>query len=245
MSDEEKEWNDAAEPWAEFVRKNKDYHRDELNNPATFRLIGEIKGKQVLDLACGEGCNTRILATKGAKVIGVDFSEKMIDLAKREEARMQQGISYHVMDASNLEKLSSNYFDLATCFMSLQDMKNYRKAISEVSRVLKNQGRFVFSIPHPCFETITVNGKRISAGERYFGPMKYPIEWNMERLEKHFRTSSFHRTLTDYFEVLFRNKLFVLRLVEPKPTKKGLQIHPSFRKLLTRPESIVIDSVKA
>lgn len=241
----EKEWDDAAESWAEFVRKGKDYHRDELNNPATFKLIGDIKGKQVLDLACGEGYNSRILAAKGAKVTGVDFSEKMIDLARREEARKSQGINYYVMDASNLEKFSSNRFDLVTCFMALQDMKNFQKAISEVSRVLKNQSRFIFSIPHPCFETITVNGKRISAGERYFNAVKYPIEWNMERLERHFRTSSFHRTLTDYFEALFRNNLHVLRLVEPKPTRKGLQIHPSFRRVLTTPESLVIESVKA
>ncbi|MDH5481604.1 MAG: class I SAM-dependent methyltransferase [Candidatus Bathyarchaeota archaeon] len=239
-----KEWNDAAESWAEFVRKGKDYYRDELNNPATFKLIGDVKDKRVLDLACGEGYSTRILATKGAKVIGADFSEKMIELARREEARMKQDINYYVLDASNLEKFPSNYFDLVTCFMSLQDMKNYKKAISEVSRVLRNQGRFVFSIPHPCFETIAVKGKRISAGERYFGAVKYPIQWNMERLKSPFRTSSFHRTLTDYFEALFRNKLFVSRLVEPKPTKKGLQKYPALRQVLTRPQSIVIESVE-
>ena len=69
--DIKKEWDDAAEPWAEFVRKGKGYHRDELNNPATFKLIGDVKGKQVLDLACGEGYNARILAAKGANVTGV------------------------------------------------------------------------------------------------------------------------------------------------------------------------------
>jgi hypothetical protein len=39
MSDIKKEWNDAAESWVEFVRKGKDYYRDELNNPAAFELI--------------------------------------------------------------------------------------------------------------------------------------------------------------------------------------------------------------
>ena len=84
----EKEWNDAAESWADFVRKGKDYYRDELNNPATFKLIGDVRGRLVLDLACGEGYNTRILARKGAKVTGVDFSEKLIELAKREESKL-------------------------------------------------------------------------------------------------------------------------------------------------------------
>ena len=242
--DIKKEWDDAAESWVEFVRKGKDYYRDELNNPATFKLIGDVKDKLVLDLACGEGYNTRILAAKGAEVIGIDFSEKFIELAKREEAKMKHGIKYYVQDASDLREFSTSHFDLVTCFMSLQDIKNYKKAISEVSRVLKNQGRFIFSIPHPCFETITLNGRRISAGKRYFGALKYSIQWDMERLEKPFRTASFHRALTDYFDAIFRNKLFVSRLVEPKPTKKGLQKYPALRKVLARPQSIVIESIK-
>jgi len=242
--DIKKEWDDAAESWVEFVRKGNDYYRDELNNPATFKLIGDVKDKLVLDLACGEGYNTRILAAKGAEVIGIDFSEKFIELAKREEAKMKHGIKYYVQDASDLREFSTSHFDLVTCFMSLQDIKNYKKAISEVSRVLKNQGRFIFSIPHPCFETITLNGRRISAGKRYFGALKYSIQWDMERLEKPFRTASFHRALTDYFDAIFRNKLFVSRLVEPKPTKKGLQKYPALRKVLARPQSIVIESIK-
>jgi len=244
IKDVKKEWSDAAESWVEFVRKGKDYYRDGLNNPATFKLIGDVKGKRVLDLACGEGYNTRILATKGARVTGADFSEKMIELARREEAKVKHGIRYYVLDASNLKEFSSGHFDIVTCFMSLQDIKNYKKAISEVSRVLRNQGRFIFSIPHPCFETITVNEKRISAGKRYFGAVKYPIQWDMERLERPFRTTSFHRTLTDYFDALFKSRLFVSRLVEPKPTKKGLQKYPALRKVLARPQSIVIESVK-
>ena len=80
-----KEWNDAAESWEDFVRTGKDYHRDQINNPAAFNLIGNVKGLKVLDLACGEGYNTRILARKGAKVIGIDFSEKLVELAKKEE----------------------------------------------------------------------------------------------------------------------------------------------------------------
>jgi ubiquinone/menaquinone biosynthesis C-methylase UbiE len=239
-----REWNDAAESWVDFVRKGKDYYRDELNNPATFGLIGDVRGRLVLDLACGEGYNTRILAKKGANVIGVDFSERMIQLAKQEEAREKLGIRYYTLDATGLKEFSRNSFDLVTCFMSLQDIDNHEKAISEVARVLRNQGRFVFSIPHPCFETIIVNGKRTSATKRYFGGARYTLQWKMERLAKPFRTTSFHRTLTDYFDVLFRNRLCVSRLVEPRPTQKGLLKHPKLREALTIPQSIIIESTK-
>ncbi len=118
------EWNQSDIPWSTFIRKGKDYYRDELNNPATFKLIGEVKGQRVLDVACGEGYNTRILARKDAKVMGIDFAENLIDLAKQEEAKEELGISYHVLDAANLDKeFTSNQFDLVTCFMALQDIK--------------------------------------------------------------------------------------------------------------------------
>jgi len=128
--------------------------------------------------------------------------------------------------------------------MSLQDVDNYEKAIFEVARVLKNLGRFVFSVPHPCFETIIVDGKRTSAARRYFGAFKYPVQWKMERLIKPFKTTSFHRTLTDYFDALYKSRLFVVRLVEPRPTRKGLQKYPPLREALVRPQSVIIESVK-
>ena len=147
-----KQWDAAAESWVDFVRQGKDYYRDELNNPATFKLIRNVKGQLVLDLACGEGYNTRILARKGAITTGVDLSTKLIELARKKEAKEQLGIDYHISDAADLSQFSNNHFRIVTCFMALQDIENYEKAISEVARVLENRGRFVFSIPHPCFE---------------------------------------------------------------------------------------------
>ncbi|MCJ7770432.1 class I SAM-dependent methyltransferase [Candidatus Bathyarchaeota archaeon] len=73
----EPSWDEASEAWADFVRTGKDYFRDALNNPATFKMIGEIAGLRVLDLACGEGYNTRILARKHAEITGVDKSGEL------------------------------------------------------------------------------------------------------------------------------------------------------------------------
>jgi len=237
-------WDVAAEGWVDFVRTGKDYFRESLNNPATFRLIGSVKGKNVLDLACGEGYNTRILARKGAKVIGVDHSKRLIDLAEAEERKEQLGIRYYRIDATCLRGISDGFFDLVTCFMALQDIEDYEGAVAEVARVLKQDGRFVFSIPHPCFEKLVVNGVRVNAAERYFEKIKYPIEWNMERLRKHFRTVSFHRTLTDYSLALARSGFFISRLVEPRPTREAVRKHPQLRDELTRPQSIIFESIK-
>ena len=239
-----KQWDNAAESWVDFVRKGKDYYRDELNNPATFRLVGNVKGRLVLDLACGEGYNTRILARKGAKVVGVDFSARLVRLARMEEAKEKLGIDYHVADAADLSRFPSDHFDLVTCFMALQDIEDYERAVSEVARVLKDRGRFVFTIPHPCFEMVSDKGNRISTAERYFGAGEDHVQWRMERLLKPFETTSFHRTLTNYFDTLFRNRFVVRRLVEPQPTKRGIKKHPALKEVLLRPESVVVEAVK-
>jgi len=170
-----KEWNEAAGAWADFVRTGKDFTRFGLNNPAMFDLIGNVKELLVLDLACGEGFNSRILARMGAKVLGIDFSEKLIDFAEREEAEENSGIRYEVADASDLSGIKDSDFHLVTCFMAMQDIRNHPQVVTEVARVLRGKGRFIFSIPHPCFEKIPVNGKRVQAENNYFEAVEHHI----------------------------------------------------------------------
>jgi ubiquinone/menaquinone biosynthesis C-methylase UbiE len=259
------EWNKASESWADFVRMGKDYYRDEMNNPAAFRMIGNVRNKRVLDLSCGEGSNTRILAKKGATIVGVDLSKEMIQLARQNEKKERLGIRYYVSDASDLKELESECFDVVTCFMALMDIERYEEAISEVTRVLKKNGRFVFSITHPCFEFgDTVNGEPLAEWKyeegtedtaerkavhlevrRYFGIVTCKVSWNMKRLVKPFQTTSFHRTLTDYFRALHKSGFVVTRLDEPKPTAKGASKYPSLRKHMLIPHSIVIEAKRA
>lgn len=259
-----RKWDEASESWADFVREGKDYYREEMNNPATFRIVGNVRGKGVLDLSCGEGYNTRILAKRGAKVVGVDFSEKMIELARQTEKREKLGTSYYVSDATDLKEFKNESFDVVTCIMALMDVERYEDAISEVARVLRKHGRFVFSITHPCFDFgETTNGEPIAKWKyeegtentsekrvlhlevkNYFGIAKCEISWNMKRLAKPFKTTSFHRTLADYFQALHKNGFLVTRLVEPKPTSRGVTEYPSLRKHTKIPLSIIIEAIR-
>jgi len=66
----------------------------------------------------------------------------------------------------------------------------------------------------------------------------------MKRIDKPFKTTSFHRTLTDYFRALYENGLLVRRLVEPKPTTRGASKYPSLRKHTKIPQSLIIETVK-
>lgn len=267
------QWNDASESWADFVRAGKDWTREELNNPAMFRMLGNIRGKKVLDLCCGEGYNTRLMAGKGARMTGVDFSKEMIKLALAEEKIKKQDIKYLISDAADLRVLKGASFEVVAAFMALMDIEDYRGAIQEVARVLKKSGRFVFAITHPCFEARTIRGLKmggwvygnqikqwgseieqaVDQGEKpmyysmdaYFDNELDIIEWRMERLKYQFETTSFHRTLTDYADALHDAGLLISRLDEPRPTRKGLREHPAyFEGNLRIPHSIVIEAVK-
>jgi len=80
---EDEQWNSAVDSWVDFVRNGKDYSREFMNNPAMFRMLGNVKEKYILDLCCGEGYNSRIMAKKGAKVVGglvakLDVPQEMV-----------------------------------------------------------------------------------------------------------------------------------------------------------------------
>ncbi|MBU6998465.1 MAG: class I SAM-dependent methyltransferase [Theionarchaea archaeon] len=252
------EWDRAAEAWTAFVRTGKDYYRDELNNPAMFDMLGSISGCKILDAACGEGYNTRIMAQKGAKITGVDFSPAMISLALQEEEREPLEIEYMVGDVCNLDMVREHTFDIVTCFMALQDIEFYAQAIQELWRVLIVKGRFVAVIPHPCFEKRIRNGEIVGGWEfadsashhesplyckvdHYFETSSYPIQWRMARLDQHFATTSFHRTLTEYFDAFSAAGFLVSRLKEPRPRSP---IHPHLTLELRIPQSLLIEAVK-
>ena len=63
-----------------------------LDMPATFSLLPELKGKNVLDAGCGSGIYSRLLAQSGASVRGIDISDKMIGIAKKETVKTPQSL---------------------------------------------------------------------------------------------------------------------------------------------------------
>jgi SAM-dependent methyltransferase len=75
--------------------------------PDHLALLGDVRGRDVLDLACGEGFYTRLIRAAGARrVVGVDLSTDMIALAREQEAADPQGIDYIVADGANLPRLA-------------------------------------------------------------------------------------------------------------------------------------------
>jgi ubiquinone/menaquinone biosynthesis C-methylase UbiE len=77
-----KYWNENAHAWTQLARAGYDVYRDHLNTPAFFAMLPDVRGLAGLDIGCGEGHNTRLLAQRGARVTAVDVAENFIRYAK-------------------------------------------------------------------------------------------------------------------------------------------------------------------
>jgi ubiquinone/menaquinone biosynthesis C-methylase UbiE len=127
-------------------------------------LVGEVAGQRVCDLACGQGVVSRKLAERGAYVSGVDVSEKMLGIARRYEREEPPAIEYLLDDARTLDRVKGATFDGVVCNMALMDIADVAACLGSVSRVLRPEGWFVFSITHPCFPIPSIGwGQRVDA----------------------------------------------------------------------------------
>ena len=89
---------------AEYKEAKQQAWREHVESFTLFQLLGDLTGKSVVDLACGEGFYTRRLKARGAsRVLGVDLSQKMVELGQEEEKRRPLGVRYQVGDVKDLD----------------------------------------------------------------------------------------------------------------------------------------------
>ncbi|MCH7810564.1 MAG: methyltransferase domain-containing protein, partial [Chloroflexi bacterium] len=144
-------WEAIADGWAERQRTNTDQTRPLVLDKPHLDLLGDVKGKRVLDAGCGEGRFSRTLAERGAKVTAFDLSRRMVELARESEGHHKLRIEYHEMDMCDLSAFGDGSFDVVVAYLSIIDVEDYEGATAEISRVLRPGGQFLFSIVHPCF----------------------------------------------------------------------------------------------
>jgi len=112
-----------------------------------FHLLGDVKGKVVLEYGCGDGVNTILLANRGAHVISLDVSPELIDLAQKRVSinRLGSGVDFIVGSAHNLP-LPNESVDVVFGIAILHHL-DLGLSSREVMRVLKKGGRGIFQEP--------------------------------------------------------------------------------------------------
>lgn len=233
-------WNANADTWTQLVRAGADVYRDYLNTPAFFDLLPPVEGLTGLDLGCGEGYNTRLLAGRGARMTAIDISELFVRHARAAETESPAAIDYQVASALELPFADAS-FDFATAFMSLMDMPDVHRALAEAWRVLRPGGFLQFSIEHPCFnpphrrKVPGPDGRTVAmeVGE-YFRPLDGEIsEWmfkaapaDLRASLPRFRIPRFTRTLSAWLNLVVEAGFGLERLAEPTPSDEAVRAQP-------------------
>ena len=212
-------YDDIADWYDEALRHEPFGAFNDFAISVVLDLVGDVEGRRVCDLACGQGVVARELAEHGASVTGVDISEKMLQLARRYEQEEPLGIAYLHEDARTLVGLGDVAFDGVVCNMALMDIQNFTACLDSVARILRPEGWFVFSITHPCFPTPSLGwGRRVDAElEREIPDYFAEGFWRRENpAGVRGKVGSHHRTLSTYVNALIKAGLRLEQIHEPR-----------------------------
>jgi 2-polyprenyl-3-methyl-5-hydroxy-6-metoxy-1,4-benzoquinol methylase len=195
-----------------------------LGRRVLLERAGDVRSIDICDLACGEGHLARTLAERGARVTGIDLSSNLLAHARRQSqgTAIKAAITYVQDDAQTLSHLSPSSFDLVISNLAFMDIPQYEPAIRAVHRVLRQGGRFLFSLLHPCFETpFHVPEKPVEADEEgnfvACRIMRYAEEgwWTSGTRGLRGTHGAYHRTLSTYTNTLIAAGFAISHLAEP------------------------------
>ena len=236
-------WNGNAEAWSKLARAGYDVYRDHLNTPAFLSMLPPVAGLHGIDIGCGEGHNTRLVAKRGATMTAIDIAPVFVRLAQAEETRAPLGIAYREASAVELP-FANDTFAFATAFMSLQDIPETAQALAEAFRVLQPGGFLQFSITHPCFNPPHRRNCRdeervtyaIEVGDYFVDARGRIDEWifgtapqSMRDRLPMFKVPRFHRPVSQWLNLLIEAGFILERFEEPCPTAEAVSEHPSLQ----------------
>lgn len=176
-----------------------------------LRLLGDVEGRDVLDLGCGGGQSSVALAARGARVVGVDVSRAQLAHARALAER--SGAEVRFIEAPlHALPLPDASADVALSAFVLGYVEDLGGALREAARVLRSGGRLVFSWSSPLFEctALTEEGMLIVA-RPYYDSMPQEVH------EDEGTTVEYPRTYGDYVRAIRAAGLVLEDLVEPRP----------------------------
>ncbi len=144
----EQGWEQVADWYADLIAQRRSDHFEQLIWPGVLEMLGDVNGKRILDLACGQGELAQMLARRGARVLGVDASPSLIESAR---TRAGEHARFMVGDVRTLEALDIGPVDAGVCVLALMNIDRIDAVLRGVGALLRPGGRFVCVILHPAF----------------------------------------------------------------------------------------------
>jgi len=146
MSDISYRVREAYDDWADIYNSNENKTRD-LNSSVLKSSLTDIKKKRILEIGCGTGINSEYFAQHAESLTGVDFSEKMLNHARK---RVQHSNAVFLnSDLTGTWQFEDRSFDVISANLVLEHIEDLSHIYREAFRVLDQQGLLYIAELHP------------------------------------------------------------------------------------------------
>jgi len=221
------EWDNSSKAYTDLRLKGLDSYEELVNYPSIKRLLGNLKGKKLLDAGCGTGEFTYMLGKEGADAVGCDGAKQLINICKENFPKTK----FEVCDLTKKLKYKNDSFDLILNKYVLMFLEKPEFVLKEFKRILKKDGKLVISIAHPTYWLhYWMSGywglkKRegFSDMEGYFKIKKFSFSI---KGDKNLKFTFIHRPLNYYLNLFIREGFVIDEIDEPIPNKLFLKKEP-------------------
>ena len=200
--------------------------RTHVESFTLMNLLGDLSGKSVVDVACGDGYYTRRLRAHGAaRALGVDLSERMIELARAQEREHRLGIDYEVGDGRDLRLPAQPDIVAAAYLLNYaRDRAELGAMCASIARCLPPGGRFVTVNQNPALDFRAAPSFRpygfetTTAGKWREGT---PITWTFYLEDGPFSIENYHLEVATHEEALRSAGFRQIRWHSPQLSPEG------------------------
>lgn len=204
------------------------------------KMLPNFKGKRVLDLGCGFGWHCQYaIEHEASTVVGVDISEKMLNVAKQKTSK---DIKY-IKEPLEIVDFTESSFDIVISSLAFHYLASFEDIAGKVHSWLKQNGDFIFSVEHPVFTAFgTQDWYRDAEGKILHFPVdNYFVEGKREANFLGENVIKYHKTLTTYLNGLLKSGFEIIGVVEPQPSEELLE---KMKDELRRPMMLIVSARK-
>ena len=213
-------WEPVADWYDGWVGQHGSDHHQQLAIPTVLDLLQPQPDEDILDLGCGQGVLAQSIAESGANYTGVDLSKKLIAIARKRHNRQGRFVVGDVRKLQIVKDLEARSFDAVVFLLSIEDMNPLEQVLGAAAWALRDGGRIVILMRHPCFRVPRQSGwgdderrkLRYRRVDSYLSPLSVPMKQHQGKDRG--VTISFHRPLNEYINTLANYRLLTDRIEE-------------------------------
>jgi ubiquinone/menaquinone biosynthesis C-methylase UbiE len=196
-----------------------------LEENITLDLIGDVKNQRVLDIGCGTGRYCELLAKRGANLVGIDPSSKMLECAKG-KITPDCKFELHLGKIEDAD-FPDNHFDLIVSALTLGHIPELEPVMKKVSRIIKSRGQLIVSDIHP-----------------YWPISGHDYAEFFDGNGQEYRIPEYAHLFEEYWNLFRKFKFSVEDVKEPRIDDKLLERFPNLIRYRGTPLALILKAIK-